>query len=78
MPFVELDTTIRYVLSTNPTTLVYSIPSRREAVKNRNRISKRVLPYRILYTTYTVSDSYPGIAIVVSLSFRKDTIKAIV
>ena len=78
VPFVEFDTAIRYVSSTNPTASVYSIPSRREAVKKRNRIGEIVLPYGIPYATRAVGNSYPGIAIVVSLSFRKDAIKAIV
>ena len=78
VPFVKFDTAMRYMSSVNPTASVYSIPSRREAVKKRNRIGEIVLPYRIPYATCTVSDSYPGIAIIVSLSFRKDAIKAIV
>ena len=66
------------MLSTNPTASVYSIPSRREAIKKRNRIGKIVLPYRILYTTCVAGNSYPGIAIVISLSFRNNAIKAII
>ena len=76
--FVEFNTAIRYILSTNPTASVYSIPSRREAIKKRNRIGKIVLLYRIPYTTCIASNSYPGIAIVVSLSFINDAIKAVI